>query len=60
MDIDDKISAVICSCKTVEQLSVAHKYVKLARKGAYIGDKKYHFMYGVITALKAALSQATK
>jgi hypothetical protein len=56
MNLDDKISAVICSCKTVDQLSVAHQYVKLARKAHHIGQHKYHFMYGVITALKGVLS----
>ncbi len=56
MSLDDKISSVICSCKTVDQLNVAHNYVKLARKNNYIGQHRYHFMWGVITALKGVLT----
>lgn len=55
-ELDDKIASVICSCKTVDQLNVAHRYVKLALKGNLIGQRRYYFMWGVITALKGILN----
>ena len=55
MNIDDKISRVIASCRTVEQLTCAKRYVKLAKKSNLIGDKKYYFSFGVITALKGMI-----
>jgi len=56
--IDNKISAVVCSCKTVDQLNVAHRYAKLARKGGHIGQHRYHLIWGVIIALKGVLRKA--
>jgi hypothetical protein len=55
-DFNEKLTSVVCSCKTVEQLNVALAYTKQARKNKNIGDKKYHFMFGVITALKGVLN----
>lgn len=56
-EFNEKLSNVICSCKTVDQLNVALAYAKQARKNKTIGDKSYHFTFGVITALKGVLSK---
>lgn len=56
-EFDSKLSAVICSCKTPEQLNVALAYAKQARKNKTIGDNRYFFTFGVITALKGVLSK---
>ena len=55
MVFDDKISSVVCGCKTPDQLDCALTYAKLALKAKLIGPHKYHFIYGTITTLKSLL-----
>lgn len=52
LDIKDKITNVILSCKTSAQLDVAYNYIKQARKQKLIGDKLFYFMYGTINTLR--------
>lgn len=57
-EFDDKLSDVICGCKTVDQLNCALTYAKLARKSGRIGQHKYHFAWGTITTLKAVIGKS--
>tara|TARA_R110002110_G_scaffold156066_5_gene350888 strand:+ start:227 stop:412 length:186 start_codon:yes stop_codon:yes gene_type:complete len=57
VEFDSKLIAIVCSCKTLEQLNVALAYAKQARKNKTIGANRYFFTLGVITALKGALSK---
>tara|TARA_R110002111_G_scaffold93554_3_gene145242 strand:- start:865 stop:1050 length:186 start_codon:yes stop_codon:yes gene_type:complete len=57
IEFNDKLSAVVCSCKTLAQLNVALAYAKQARKNNTIGDNRYFFTFGTITALKGVLSK---
>jgi hypothetical protein len=56
MDFDDKLSAVVCRCKTPAQLDCSLVYAKLALKAGLIGQYKYHFAWGTINALKAVIN----
>ena len=55
IEFNEKLASVVCSCKTLEQLNVALAYAKQARKNNTIGDNRYFFTFGVITAFKGAL-----
>jgi len=52
MNIGNKCTDVVVSCKTKEQLDCALRYIKLARKSNKIGRDFYHVLYGSIFTLK--------
>lgn len=60
MDINDKLSAAVCGCKTPQQLDCALTYAKLARKAKLIGEKQFHFVWGSIVVLKSILLKKAK
>lgn len=56
--IDDKIIAVITSCRTDAHFDCAKRYIKLARKIKAIGNNKYHVCVGMIATFKGVIKDA--